>query len=204
MRTAETSELSRPLVTARKLVFTVLANRPDIATRLAAGRSCAAIAISRSESQATAVFYSWSSRQRCFSDFSPCGLWDRDEVGPDRVSVPTGRRPPPAAYGLPKRRASVSESMSPTPLLVLRRSGNEDSTTQSGGPMSGVFGLCRTRCCICGQDMDYLLRYGGVACCCSKECFHEFQHREARAILNHSDPEKDVNFPPGTEVGSRG
>lgn len=39
------------------------------------------------------------------------------------------------------------------------------------------------RCSICGCDMDYENRYGREACCCSKDCWQEFDWRFTLSIL---------------------
>lgn len=46
-----------------------------------------------------------------------------------------------------------------------------------------MFTPCEIRCCICGQEMDWHKRYGRETCCCSRECFKEFEWRRALSIM---------------------
>jgi hypothetical protein len=49
--------------------------------------------------------------------------------------------------------------------------------------MNRFFGPCAVKCCVCGNDMDWMTRYGRVASCCSKECYDEFEWRQTLAIM---------------------
>ena len=42
------------------------------------------------------------------------------------------------------------------------------------------------RCCVCTQPMDWNKRYGREACCCSRECYGEFQWRRSLSICGEA------------------
>lgn len=55
-----------------------------------------------------------------------------------------------------------------------------------------MFSTCEVRCCICGQPMDWMKRYGREDCSCGPSCHREFEWRRTLAIMGkayYPDPE---------------
>lgn len=66
---------------------------------------------------------------------------------------------------------------------------------------------CKTRCCICGCEIDWHHRYGREAPCCGKLCHDEFQWRYTLSVLGkpyRPDPKRFPDEPDVAKAEGRG
>lgn len=56
-----------------------------------------------------------------------------------------------------------------------------------------MFSECEVYCSICRGVMDWQRRYGREACCCSRECYREFEWRRTLSVMGrayYQDPSR--------------